>query len=249
MSDPADFYTGLVADLYAPLRGSTTEVAPYAKFIDGFGEPALELGCGDGEPLLDLREMGLDVEGLDSSADMLDRCRAAADARGLDVVLHHASMADFALDRRFKSIFIAGPTFNLLPDDDVALAGLRCVRAHLDEGGAALIPLFIPTPTPPSAFGVFRESPGEDGAVLRFAALSETREEAARLQTTRLRYERVVGGETESLEREWVLHWHVQDSFRVLAKSAGLKVAAVLDATGQKATPDAEAFVFVLTPG
>ena len=60
------------------LKSTATEVEPYARFIAGFGEPALELGCGDGEPLLDLRAMGLDVEGLDSSADMLDRCRTAA---------------------------------------------------------------------------------------------------------------------------------------------------------------------------
>jgi SAM-dependent methyltransferase len=247
--DPAHFYTGLVADLYAPLRGSTTDVAPYAHFIRGFGEPALELGCGDGEPLLDLREMGLDVEGLDSSADMLERCRIEAVMRGVDVVLHHASMADFALARKFKSIFIAGPTFNLLPDDDVALAGLSCVRAHLVEGGGALIPLFIPKPTPASAFGTFRQSPGDDGAVLRFAPLSETRDEAARIQTTLLRYERVIDGETESLERAWVLHWHTQNRFGAMASQAGLKVAAVLDANGQKATAEAEAFVFVLTPG
>ena len=49
------------------------------------------LGCGDGDPLLALRAEGLDVEGLDSSADMLDRCRVRADAAGLDVVLHHAA--------------------------------------------------------------------------------------------------------------------------------------------------------------
>ncbi|MBA2607835.1 MAG: class I SAM-dependent methyltransferase [Actinobacteria bacterium] len=247
--DASEFYTGLVADLYAPLRGTVTDVAPYAQFINGFGEPALELGCGDGEPLLDLREMGLDVEGLDSSADMLDRCRIEAVMRGVDVELHHASMADFHLPRRFKSIFIAGPTFNLLPDDDVALAGLQRIREHLDDNGGALIPLFIPKPTPESALGEFREKDGDDGATLRFAALNETRDEGARVQTSMLRYERVINEETEALERPWVLHWHTQDGFRTLAAAAGLTVAAVLDSSGKAATPDAEAFVFVLTPG
>ena len=31
------------------------------------GEPALEIGCGDGDPLLDLVAAGLDVEGLDAA--------------------------------------------------------------------------------------------------------------------------------------------------------------------------------------
>ncbi len=247
--DASEFYTGLVADLYAPLKSSAADVAPYAQFIAGFGEPALELGCGDGEPLLDLLEIGLDVEGLDSSADMLDRCRIEAVMRGVDVVLHHASMADFHLGKRFKSIFIAGPTFNLLPDDDVALAGLHRIREHLDDGGGALIPLFIPQPTPVDALGRFREKAGEQGAQLRFAALSETRDDMARVQTSLLRYERIVEGETEALERPWMLHWHTQDGFRALAAAANLTVAAVLDSSGKAATLDAEAFVFVLTPG
>ncbi|MFM7617915.1 MAG: SAM-dependent methyltransferase, partial [Actinomycetes bacterium] len=54
-TEPADFYTGLVADLYAPLRSVVPDPDPYARFIARTGTPALELGCGDGDPLLDLR--------------------------------------------------------------------------------------------------------------------------------------------------------------------------------------------------
>jgi hypothetical protein len=67
---------------------------------------------------LTLRERGLDVEGVDSSSDMLARCRAAAAERGLTVTVHCQAMQDLHLDRRFRSIFLAGPTFNLLPDDN-----------------------------------------------------------------------------------------------------------------------------------
>jgi hypothetical protein len=39
----------------------------------------MEIGCGDGDPLLALRHLDLDVGGLDSSSgDMLERCRANA---------------------------------------------------------------------------------------------------------------------------------------------------------------------------
>ena len=54
-NDPADFYTGLVADLYTPLKSSHTDPQAYIDFVKRHGEPALELGCGDGDPLLDLR--------------------------------------------------------------------------------------------------------------------------------------------------------------------------------------------------
>src|SRR4051794_24900290 len=73
-TEASQFYTGIVAEIYAPLRSRVPDPEPYARFIAASGEPALELGCGTGDPLLDLRARGLDVEGLDASADMLARC-------------------------------------------------------------------------------------------------------------------------------------------------------------------------------
>ena len=42
--------------------------------------------------MLDLVAAGLVVDGLDSSSDMLRRCRRAAAARGLEVTLHQQTM-------------------------------------------------------------------------------------------------------------------------------------------------------------
>ena len=90
-----------------------------------YGEPALELGCGDGDPTLDLVARGLDVEGLDASPDMLDRCRHRARAAGVAVTLHQQSIQRMDLAKRYNSIYLAGVTVNLLPDDDTATTGPR----------------------------------------------------------------------------------------------------------------------------
>ena len=186
---PRHFYTGLVAATYRYLRSAAVDPAPYERFVRRVGEPALELGCGDGDPLLDLCASGLDVEGLDASADMLDRCRQAAEQRGLDVTLHLAGMEDMDLGRRYRSIYLAGATFNLLVDDDTAGAALARIAAHLEPGGVALVPLTIPTPTPPTALGEYREHVTDDGATMRFAVIAEERDETTRVQTAQLRYE------------------------------------------------------------
>ncbi len=244
--DPSLFYTGLVAELYGPLRSAQPDPEPYARFIAASGEPALELGCGEGDPLLELRRRGLDVEGLDSSPDMLERCRRAAAEQQIDVVVHEQSMEAIELPRRYRSIYLAGPTFNLLPDDDAAGRALRSIRKHLDEGGSALIPLFVPTPTAPEDIGRAREATASDGSLLRVTAVAEERNEAARRQETLLRYERVTDGKVTTLDRTWVLHWHTQSGFRELVASAGLTTVAVLDARGAPATEEASVFVFLL---
>ena len=233
--EPSAFYTGLVARLYAPLRSTNADPAPYTAFVRHAGGPALELGCGDGEPLLALRAEGLDVEGLDSSADMLDRCRVRADAAGLDVVLHHASMEAMDLGRTYRAIYLAGPTFNLLPDDERVAAALARIHAHLEPGGRALVPLFVPEDDP--NLGRTRVS-----GTMRVTPIAAERDDEARVMTTVLRYED--GGEV--LERPWVLHWHTQDGFRTLAEAAGLVVQAVLDPDSRPAAPDADAVAFVL---
>ncbi|TDE95923.1 class I SAM-dependent methyltransferase [Occultella glacieicola] len=246
--DPADFYTGLVADLYGPLRSVRQTAAPYENFNLESGEPALELGCGDGDPLLELRRRGLDVDGVDSSADMLARLRARAEDAGLTVAVHHQRMEDLDLPRRYRSIFLAGPTFNLLPDDETAGRALTRIRAHLAEGGTALVPLFIPDPVPASAIGTASESTTADGARLRCTTVAGTRDEERRTQRTALRYERdSPSGAPDVLERDWLLHWHTTAGFTRLAEAAGLRTAAVRTSDGEPAAPDATSFTFWLT--
>ena len=151
--DPAQFYTGIVAECYAALRGSIPDPELYARFIASSGEPALELGCGDGDPLINLRQRGLNVEGLDSSPDMIARARKRADALGIDVRLHCSPIETMKLEHTYQSIFLAGPTFNLIIDNTLVQQSLDNISAHLKPAGRALIPLFIPKPLPPSVPG------------------------------------------------------------------------------------------------
>lgn len=215
------FYSGLVAELYASLRSVDPDPEPYARFIARSGEPALELGCGDGDPLLGLLERGLDVEGLDVSPEMLDRARLRAAARGLQPVLHCAAMESMELPRRFRSIFLAGATFCLLEDDEAALATLRRIADHLEPDGSALVPLFVP---PLPELGTTMEAQGDDGAVLRVTPVHSERDERGRVQITVLRYERYRRGRPEVVDRAWRLHWYDPDDFAQLAANAGLRV-------------------------
>jgi trans-aconitate methyltransferase len=248
--DAAEFYTGIVVDAYAKLKSSSFDPAPYADFVAAAGEPALEIGCGDGEPMLSLRQAGLDVDGVDSSADMLDRCRANAAALGLEITLHHQRMEDLKLPRRYRSIYLAGPTFNLLLDDETAGRAFRAIGEHLTPDGQAMIPLWIPEPTPAAELGVQREAVDDQGATLVYTPLSETYDESLRTRTTTVRYERrTQDGAVESADREWVIHWHTQTSARELCEQAGLSITRIDGESGTPATPDADYFILLVQPG
>lgn len=223
----ADFYTGIVPEVYSALRSTTFDAGRHLAFVRRVGEPALELGCGDDGPFLELARLGIDIDGVDSSPDMLVRCRARAAAAGIDVVTYCANMERLVLPRRYRSIYFAGPTFNLLPDDDTARSTLRGIAAHLLPGGEALVPLWIPPATPPQEFGVTREATTASSATARYTVEAEDFDDVARSRRTRTCYELISGGQREFVRREWVIHWHTPAGFAALAEDAGLAVTAM----------------------
>ena len=244
--DPSQFYTGIVAELYGPLRSSEPDPDLYAGFLRAAGEPALELGCGDGDPIIELRRRGHDVDGVDSSAEMLDRCRARAAAEGIEIALHHQRMQELDLPRRYRAIYLAGATFNLLTSDDHASSALRGIADHLDVGGSALVPLLVPAATPADRLGHPVEAFESSGARIRVTPVEERRDEARRIHETVFLYERIDGDDRTSEDRTWLLHWHTQGGFRSLADAAGLATVAVLNERGEPASPDATTFAFWL---
>ena len=204
MSDPANFYTGLVADLYEPLAGGITDSSRFIKFVEKHGEPALEICCGTGLPLLDLIDAGLDVEGLDASNDMLEICKAKARKRGLRVTLHHAKMQSFKAVRGFRSAYIANGSITLLPSDADLRQTLRTIIGCLVPGGAVLIDLDMPDIDSLRKYiGTFRETRHE-GCRIRVGMTHLEWCEEGRDLIIKLRYERISPqGEMESIDRLW----------------------------------------------
>lgn len=248
--DPANFYSGILVDAYAQLKSNSFTADRYRAFVVAHGEPALEIGCGDGQPLLDLCAEGLDVEGVDSSADMLERCRENAVRRGIEVRLHHGRVEDLHLRRRYPSIYFAGPAFTLLPDDQTARRALEAIHRHLSDDGMALIPLWVPAPTPVKELGVCRSAGVGLGVEVRYTPLSENIDPLRRTRVTSTRYERVTPTDRQVVERDWIIHWQTPSSFRQLCREIGLDVVELIDdETGSAATDDSTEFTATVRRG
>jgi SAM-dependent methyltransferase len=246
---PFQFYTGLVADLYEPLLSERARPEDYIPFLEAAGAPALELACGSGLPLLDLVARGYEVEGLDASQDMLDRCRARAADRGLDVALHCAEMQSFSLSRRYR--FLAGASFTLLPTDEDAASALERIYAHLELGGRALIPLeIVDVGAVRGSIGRFREATTEAGDRLRVGMIEFHVSMDGRTLSHRLRYEHIpTNGEPRVVERDWKRRWWSQNLFREMLVFAGFDEVTFLAPEGGPAQTDASAFVALARRG
>jgi SAM-dependent methyltransferase len=144
VNEPYDALVAQAYDCWLPPDGEYDDRDLYRDAIERGDGPALELGCGNGRLLLDYRRAGLEVDGLDSSADMLAICRTHAETAGVDVTLHHADWTDFDLSRQYATIYNPAGSFSLIADDDEARRALSTWLRHLAPGGKLLVVMSIP---------------------------------------------------------------------------------------------------------
>jgi len=140
-------YDGPVAEAYDCWLAPDLEYEDrdfYREAIERGGGPALELGCGNGRLLIGYRGLGLEVEGVDSSYDMLAICGAHATAAGLDVTLHHADWTTLELPRRYATIYNPAGSFMLIDDADDARRALTVWLTHLAPGGRLFVGGSVP---------------------------------------------------------------------------------------------------------
>jgi SAM-dependent methyltransferase len=163
-------YTGLMAEAWDALRGDTSDWEDRHLFVDLIherGEPVLDVGCGTGRLLLDYLGLGIDIDGVEISPDMLSILRAKAEAAGLDVTgrIHEGAMETLALPRTYRTILVPSSSFQLLFSDHQAAAAMTAFFKHLRPGGTLAMP-FIRFPGPADETWT-REATLSDGSVVR----------------------------------------------------------------------------------
>ena len=134
-----------VYDLSKPLGYSVGDVEFYLERLSNIKGKVLEVGCGSGRVLIPLLRAGIDIEGLDNSAAMLDSCRRRCDELNLDATLHNNEMHNFSLTNKYDAIIIPGGSFQLIEGREQAITTLKHLHSYLTPGGRLIMDLFIPT--------------------------------------------------------------------------------------------------------
>ncbi|MBI5882594.1 MAG: class I SAM-dependent methyltransferase [Elusimicrobia bacterium] len=102
----------------------------------------LEPACGSGRIFPGFAKRGVEVVGVDISADMLRRARKRMRDMGLPAFeTVRADMADFELRRSFDGAVCPINSFGYLATREAALSHLACVARHLKPGARYLVQL------------------------------------------------------------------------------------------------------------
>lgn len=135
MTQPQIWHYGLVARAWAEFETEGgQEAAYYQRLIALSGQPALDLGCGNGRLLLRYVQAGLDVEGCDYSKDMLAYCQQRATREGLAPKLYQSAIHELDLPQRYRTIFACG-VVGLGGERRHTLQAMQRCYEHLRAGG------------------------------------------------------------------------------------------------------------------
>jgi SAM-dependent methyltransferase len=103
------------------------------------GMEVLDLACGHGRIANRLAERGARVTGLDATPLFLERARADAEARGVEVDYVEGDMRELPWESRFDRIVNWFTAFGYFDDDEEDRRVLRAAHRALRPGGRLLI--------------------------------------------------------------------------------------------------------------
>lgn len=216
---------------YAPEK----EVAFYASFMDKDKGRILEAMSGSGRLLIPLLQRGYQVDGVDNSAIMLDRCRQRCAQLGLAPELYEQSLENLNLPHTYSTVTIAVGSFQLITDHKIALQALKSIHAHMHIGGSLLIDIFVPDVTEePASIRIARV---DDHTVIRLTTRHIYHQEK-KLADALCFYELIVDGEVREREDELIqVTWYSDDEFKRLLEAAGFELKKIYEESFRSSGP------------
>ena len=126
-----DTYKSLCTEFYDLDKPAAPDDALqyYLNQIQLSSQPVLEPMCGTGRFLIPLLEKGIDIDGIDASVHMLEKCRIKAGEINLHPKLYFQKLEDMIVEREYGLIFLPSGSFGLLTEYSVVL---KCLKNMFD---------------------------------------------------------------------------------------------------------------------
>jgi SAM-dependent methyltransferase len=216
-----------VYDIDKPIGHSFGDVEFYLQRLKSCTGRVLEPAVGTGRVMIPLLEAGIEVEGVDNSAEMLAICRARCAERGLQPVLQERDMRSLSLPERYEAIIIPAGSFLLIERREESLGALKRFREHLLPGGRLILDLELQTDFRMGTIstGTVQTPQGETITVESIVVEVNFLEQYS---VSHLRYEKWRDGELLRTEMQrFAGRWYGLEEFELVLKSLGFSEVVV----------------------
>jgi SAM-dependent methyltransferase len=140
--DPFKSFGPEVASRYdEDLRGDEAETIDFLAGLAGEG-PVLEFAIGTGRIGLPMAARGIDVEGIEQSAAMVDQLREKPGGADLDVSV--GDMTTVEMPRRYSLVFLVFNSIHNVLTQDGQVRCFENAARHLDDDGVFVIETGVP---------------------------------------------------------------------------------------------------------
>jgi SAM-dependent methyltransferase len=217
-----------VYELDKPVGRRSADVEYYTSLLADVSGPILEPATGTGRILIPLLEAGHEVEGLDTSPQMLGRCRQNCRQRGLDPVLREADMSVFVHLAAYEAVIIPAGSIALLDGRKATLQALTCFRDSLVPGGRLIVD--VPVSAPMAATAPLRHWQC-DSYIWTLQTMSVEHEPTVNQTTCFLRYDKWQNGMLRATELHTLRlqHWSGREFADLLAEAGFVNTLVTVD--------------------
>jgi len=212
-----------VYELTKPVDGKYSDVPYFIQHLSKIGGRILEGMVGSGRLLIPLLEAGLNVEGIDTSPDMLAACQQNCATRGLNPVLNESSIEKLDVPGKFSAIVVTLGSFMLLGSRTAAITALQEFTRHLEPNGRIFVDLGLPIGSFKAEGTLAQWEPVQclDGSVIVMQTSSRI-DWMEQVEHTFIRYEKWKEGKLVDTElQHLLLHWFGREEFRMCLREQG----------------------------
>ena len=135
----AEGYDATSTEMYAP---ALVEATVSFLAAEASGGNALEFGIGTGRIALPLSERGIEVHGIDISADMIEQLRRKPGGEAITTTV--GDFAETVVGGEFSLVYVVYNSICNLLDQSEWVQAFRNAARHLRAGGRFVMELFIP---------------------------------------------------------------------------------------------------------
>lgn len=207
--------------------------------------PVLEPMCGSGRFLIPLLELGINIDGMDASSEMLESLKKKCISKNLDPVIYHQSLQNMTIKKKYGLVMIPSGSFGLIIDDKDIMDSLKNISSVLYPGGKLILEIETPCKSDPGEMINRREVVNNENIKIEFSSKSEY-DKNLNILTTDYIYRKYKMGKLTEQESETICkrHYKVDEFSTLLIKAGFTQILSLIPYSDLEAKNDDENVLF-----